>query len=88
MNLGEMNNHLLQFKSSLSSDTPAHSLATSTLVLMPRGLLSRLTFHYVQFACCKLSGDLLVDPVWEAVSGLKRQGFRVLALTSDGASTN
>ena len=88
MNLGETNDHLLQFESSLSIDTPALSLATSMLVLMVRGLFSKLTFPYAQFACCKLSGDLLVDPVWEAVSRLERQGFRVLALTCDGASTN
>ena len=29
-----------------------------------------------------------MDPVWEAVSRLERQGIRVLALTCDGASPN
>ena len=35
-----------------------------------------------------LSGDLLVDPIWESISRLERQGIKVLALTCDGASTN
>ena len=35
-----------------------------------------------------LSGDLLVDPVWEAILRLERQDIRVLALTCDGASAN
>ena len=58
------------------------------LVLMVRGLFSKLVFPYAQFSCCKLSGELLVDPVWEAVSRLERQGFRVMSLTCDGATTN
>ena len=35
-----------------------------------------------------MTGDLLMDPVWEAISRLERQGIRVLALTCDGASVN
>ena len=84
VNLGDTNNHLLKFESSLSSDDHMPSLANSMLVLMVRGLFSKLTFPYAQFACCKLSSDLLVDPVWEAVSRLERQGFHVLSLTCDG----
>ena len=87
-NLGDTNNQLLQFESSLNNDTAMPSLATSMLVLMVRGLFSKLVFPYAQFSCCKLSGELLVDPVWEAVSRLERQGFRVMSLTCDGATTN
>ena len=58
------------------------------LVIMVRGLTSKLDFPYAQFACANLSGDLLVDPIWEAISRLERQGIKVLALTCDGASIN
>ena len=58
------------------------------LVLMVRGLFSKLAFPYAQFACASVTGDLLMDPVWEAISRLERQGIRVLALTCDGASAN
>ncbi len=87
-NLGETNNHLLQFQSSLSGDTFPQSLAKTMLVIMVRGLFSKLKFPYAQFSCATLSGDLLVGPVWEAISRLERQGLRVLALTCDGASTS
>ena len=87
-NLGDTNNHLLQFEAALSGDSAPRPLANSMLVLMVRGLFSKLNFPYAQFACSKLSGDLLMDPVWEAISRLERQGIRVLSLTCDGASTN
>ena len=87
VNLDDTNNYILKFESSLSNNVHMPSLANS-MVLMVQGLFSKLTFPYAQFACCKLSADLLVDPVWEAISRLERQGFRVLSLTCDGASTN
>ena len=47
-----------------------------------------MAFPYVQWSCSNLTGDLLVEPVREAVSRLERMGFQVMALTCDGASTN
>ena len=88
VNLGDTNNHLLQFEAALLGDSVPCPLAKSMLVLMVRGLFSKVNFPYEQFACSKLSGDLLMDPVWEAISRLERQGIRVLSLTCDGASTN
>ena len=58
------------------------------LVLMVRGLFQKLNYPYVQFACSNLSGDQLFDPVWEAISRLEMLGFKVMALTCDGASPN
>ena len=89
-NMGDINNHLMNFEKRLTDepDETMPSIASSLLVIMVRGLLSKLNFPYAQFACANLSGDLLVDPVWEAISRLERQGIRVLALTCDGASAN
>ena len=89
VNLGDTNNHLLQFEAALQGDSPQQQqLAKSMLVLMVRGLFSKLAFPYAQFACVSMTGDLLMDPVWEAISRLERQGIRVLALNCDGASVN
>ena len=89
-NIDDINNHLIDFEKSLSDEnaetTP--SVASTILVIMVRGWVSNLNFCYAQFACDTLSGDLLVDPVWETISRLERQGIRVLALTCDGASAN
>lgn len=88
-NLGDINNHLLSFERSLSDEhEQMPAIANSMLVIMIRGLTSKLNDPYAQFACANLSGDLLVDPIWEAISRLERQGIKVLALTCDGASTN
>ena len=64
------------------------TIAKSMMIFMVRGLICKLNFPYVQFACADLSGDLLIDPVWEAISRLERQGSRAMALICDGASTN
>ena len=55
---------------------------------------SAVYFPVWLFRMCSLRAKLwavtyiLMDPVWEAVSRLERQGIRVLALTCDGASPN
>jgi len=88
--LGNINEHLLQFQASLeddSSDTN-EQLAKTMLVLMVRGLLSGLEFPYVQFPCATMTGDLLFDPLWKAIARIERCGLKVLAVTADGASPN
>ena len=55
---------------------------------MVKGLLHKFDYPYVQFTCEKLTGDLMVDPMWEAIARLERIGFAVLALCCDGASPN
>ena len=58
------------------------------MVFMVRGLFSSVKFPYAQFPCAAVSGDLLYDPFWEAVCRLERCGFKVVAATADGASSN
>ena len=87
VNLGETNNQLIEFEAALSSEE-YQPLATSMLVFMVRGLFQKLNYPYAQFACSNLTGDLLFNPVWEAISRLERSGFHVLSLTCDGASSN
>lgn len=60
VNLGETNEHLLQLERQLRSGTEtSEPLAKTMLVLMVRGLFTRLQFPYAQFACTSVSGDLL-----------------------------
>lgn len=78
VNLGDMNSHLLAFEQSISEDkTPAPALATTMMVFMVQGLLSPLSFPYVQFPCHKVTGQLLFDPFWEAIKRLERLGLKV-----------
>ena len=75
VNLGDINNHLLQFEDSLLSDPPPRPMAKTMLVFMVRGILSDLAFPYAQFSCSTLSGDLMVDPLWEAISRLSDRAY-------------
>ena len=88
VNLGEINNLLLEFEHSLESDNVAPSLAKTMFVFMVRGLFTSLQFPYAQFSCRTLSGDLIFNPFWEAVYRLERIGLKVIAATADGASPN
>lgn len=89
VNLGEMNDHLIQFERQVEHSTCDYEpLANSMVVIMVRGLFTHLQFPYAQFPCTSVTGDLLFDPFWEAVSRLERCGLKVMALTCDGASTN
>ena len=89
-NLGDVNNHL-SFERSLQENPSFigdELLARTMMVLMVRGLFSRLEFPYVQFPCSKVTGDLMFQPFWEAVRRIEFTGLKVLAATADGASTN
>ena len=88
MKIGDINNQILEFEANINTGEPGTSLAMTMLVIMVRGLLRRLDYPYAQFACGSLSGDLMFDPIWEAVERLERIGFFVLGLCCDGASAN
>ena len=83
--IGDINSHLQKYEDDDICTTP---LADSMLVLMVRGLLSRLEFPYAQFPCTALTGDQLFVPFWEAVCRLERCGFKVMGVTADGLSVN
>ena len=78
VNLGNTNNQLLEFEKNLNGEQHEQQLASSMLVLMVRGVFQKFNYPYAQFACSNLSGDLMFDPVWKAISRLERMGFRVL----------
>ena len=89
VNLGEVNNHLMRFEGEvLGEEGELKQLANFMVVFMVRALFYNFNFPYVQFACNTLSGDILMEPLWEAVFRLERMGLAVLTLTCDGASTN
>ncbi len=63
-------------------------LAKSMMVIMVRGLFTKLQFAYAQFPCASVCGYHLYDIFWEAVQRLERCGFKVMACTCDGLSVN
>lgn len=89
-NLGDINHHLQQFEQSLQGDNIAEQLAKSMLVLMVRGLFTKLQFPYAQFPCVTLVGHHIFNLFWEAVHQLERCTLKVIAATFgfDGATPN
>ena len=78
VNVGDINSHVLAFEQSLSStSTTQQDLATTMMIFMVQGLFIALSFPYVQFPCHKVTGQLLFDPFWEAISRLERLGLKV-----------
>ena len=80
VNLGTINNQLLEFKSALSADKDYRPLAKTMLVLMVRGLFHKFNYPYAQFACANLSADLIFDPVWEAISRPEKTRIQSLSI--------
>ena len=78
-NIGEINSQLLALEQSLNNETHPVDipLASSMMTFMVRGLFSHLQFPYAYFPCRNVTGDLLFDPLWEAVCRLERSGFKV-----------
>jgi len=76
VNIGNNNNQILEFEVMIESGGAANPSLASTMMCMVRGLLHKFDYPYVQFACGKeMSGDLIFDPIWEAVARLERMGF-------------
>ena len=85
--LGEVNDELTQFEQNDSiGGHPA--IAKYVLALMVRGVYSNLHFPYAHFATKDLNGAELFHIIWEAIERLEQLGFKVIALTGDGASCN
>jgi hypothetical protein len=85
-NLGEINAELTAYERALEEESTHEPLANSMLVIMVRGLFSKLQFPYAQFPCSKLRGFELFHVFWEAVERLERCGFNVRVCTCDGLS--
>ena len=87
-NLADVNEGLVKFEASIQNEEPQEQLAKSMFVIKVRGLFNKLNYPYAQFACCNITADLLMTPLWEAISSLETQGFKVLFLMCNRASSN
>ena len=82
-NLGAINNHLIDFEQSISSQSESvPKFAKTMLVFMVRGLFNKLRFAYVQFPVVDMSGELMYEPFWEAVGRIEKCGLKVRSFYS------
>ena len=88
-NLSDINSHLNRFEQSLQANMISESaLAKTMLIIMVRGLFTKLQYPYTQFPSVKLSGDQIFDPFWEAAYRIEHCTLKVVEATFDGASPN
>ena len=90
VDVGDFNNQIAELEKECSSSEfgPRESIATHMLVLMVRGIFTKLEFPYAHFLTKDLSGEQIFSIVWEAIERLEKLGFKVVVVTADGASAN
>ena len=70
VNLGDIESHLSDFEKAVQQDeTGEPQLAKSMLVIMVKGLFTKLEFPYCQFPCAALSGDQMYHPYGRQLNG-------------------
>ena len=79
VDLGPVNNTLLNFESSLSDPEPITSVANQMLTYVVRGLFIKLHFPYVIQQV-----ESLFPLAWEVIRTLECAGFKVISITGDG----
>ena len=83
IDLGDINNLLHE-----SASSERRPIAKTVAVFMVRGVFSDLEFPYAVFPAVSLSGSDLYSLMWEAIGRLTMNGYRVHAVTADGAKPN
>ena len=90
VNVGDINNALVDFEKQCKEEivNATTDIASYVLVFMVRGVATRLEYPLAHFPCNGCTADLLYPLLWDAVRLLETLGLKVIASTSDGASTN
>ena len=90
VDIGDVSNQLYQLECSYTNEsaTSHPSIATHMLVLMVRGIFFHIEYPYAHFPTHCLTSSSLFLITLEGIECLEELGFKVLAITGDGASTN
>ena len=87
VNLGHVEQQLSQLEN--SNQSPGEfNVATHVLAFMLRGLCTKLDYCIGHFATSKLSGEELFSMTWNVIEQAEGAGFKVMAITADGAAAN
>ena len=89
INCGSINSYMDNVERQCeSTEDNVRGVASHMLLFMVRGLFTTLEFPYSQFPTTGVSAHKLFPMVWEAVYNLEALGFRVVAFSCDGATSN
>ena len=88
VDIGDINNHLLQFEQSYTKDKESIPIAKTVLILMIQRLFSDFNFPYAIFPSTKLTGEQIVSIIYEAILRVELCGFKDTCITLDRNSVN
>ena len=89
VNMGNVSDQLSELEEACKAEKPEHpKVAKQMLVFMVRGIFKHLEFPYAHFPTTDITSDCIMTLAWEAIRHLEFCGFKVIAVTCDGASTN
>ena len=88
VSLDDITNRLLELERTCTSTSSPPTIATHMLVLLVRGLTISLKFPFAQFPTNGVAAYQLYPLISEAILRLEMLGFKVICLTSNGASPN
>ena len=88
VSLDDITNRLLELERTCTSTSSPPTIATHMLVLLVRGLTIPLKFPFAQFPTNGVAAYQLYPLISEAILRLEMLGFKVICLTSNGASPN
>ena len=90
VDIGDIGNQLSQLECSYRNESAKScpSIATHMLVLMVRGIFFHMEYPYAHFPTHRLTASSLFSIMWEGIERLEELGFKVIAITGDGTSTN
>ena len=86
VNVGDMNNQILEYEAIISNGESSPSLAKTMTMFMVKDLLHKFDYPYniSTVSLWKNKMGHIFDPMWEAFPRLERIGFLELALYCDG----
>lgn len=90
VDIGDVGNELSNLESLyMNKSVASHpTVATHMLVVMVRGVFLHLEYPYAHFPMHHLTASSLFLIMWEGIEHLEALGFKVIAITGDGASMN
>lgn len=77
VDLGDANNQMLVFQHSIERNDVTPVLANSMMVVIVRGIFTKLRYPYALFPSPNISGELLFQPFWNAIFRLERMELKV-----------
>ena len=89
VNLGQFQDKLRSFQNEINNrSAPEHNIAKHMFVIMVRGLFWNFTYPLAYFPTANTTADEIFSLVWESIAVLELAGFKVVAVSCDGAATN